>query len=86
MTICCKILSKKFKKKGRKCCLKAADRFQGIPHSYHSSQVFIIPSFFNEHSSNCFSLTYISISQYARKNKNTTKVKTLISWPLTSSM
>jgi len=83
MKICSKTLSNKFKKKGRKCCQqpqRAADSFQDIPHSCHSSQSFIITSSFNEYSSTCCSLRYISICQ---KNKNTTTVQTLISWPTT---
>ena len=62
---------------------EAADIFQGIPHSHHSSQVFIISSSFNEYSPTCCSVRYISICQEKKKSAT---VNTLISRPTTSSM
>ena len=60
---------------------EAADIFQGIPHSHHSSQVFIISSlqwmFLN--------LLFIKVHINMPEKKNTTTVKTLISQPTTSS-
>jgi hypothetical protein len=64
MTICSKTLSKEISKEGKEVVFcEAADSFQGIPHSCHLSQIFIIPSSFNEYSSTCCSLRYISICQ-----------------------
>ena len=56
---------------------EAADSFQGIPHSSHSSQVFIISSSFNEYSSTSCSLRYISICQKKQEHNNSSNVNLL---------
>ena len=57
-------LWKTLSKEGKKVLFsEMADSFQGIPHSRHSSQVFIIPCSFNEYTTTCCSLRYFSIRQ-----------------------
>ena len=70
MTISSKIVSKEIQKEGKEVLFSdVADSFQGTPHSRHSSQVFIIPSSFNEYSSTC-SLRYSSTCYKKKKYNN----------------